>query len=378
MNGGVAIFYDGLTARRRPAVVDLGAESLTVTDGGGGFLARWLYVDLRQQDAPAGCLRLAAANAPELARLDVVDAALANEILRRTPQIGSAARASRTGKATIVFWSLAAATSLVLTALYLVPHLAERLAPLVPLSVERRLGDAVDNQVRAIFGNEGCSTPDGDAALGTLRAKLSDGAPLPMPVDIVVLHSNIPNAFALPGGRIYVLSGLLERAKDADEVAGVLAHEMGHVAHRDGLRLLLQSSASSFLIGLLFGDVLGGGTLVMLGRTLVDTAYTREAETAADAFAADLLLARGQSPKPLAEFLSRLSQEFGGDKKSLAILSSHPLTEDRKRALSQTEPTARGKPLLGDSAWQALKTICANAKPESAASKALLPKRKPE
>lgn len=375
---GAAIFYDGLKARRHPAVVALEADSLTVTDGAGGVLARWLYVELRQQDAPAGCLRLAATTAPELARLDVADAALANEILRRTPQIQSAVRASRTGKASVVFWSIAAAVSLVLTAVYLVPHMAERLVPLVPISVERRLGDAVDNQIRAIFGNEGCSTPDGDAALGTLRAALSDGASLPTPIDIAVLHSRIPNAFALPGGRIYVLSGLLEHARDADEVAGVLAHEMGHVAHRDGMRLLLQSSASSFLIGLLFGDVLGGGTLVMLGRTLVDTAYSRDAEAAADAFAADLLLARGQSPKPLAEFLSRLSQEFGGDEKRLAMLSSHPLTEDRKRALSQTEPAVHGKPLLGDSAWQALRTICADAKPESAASKVLLPKRKPE
>lgn len=367
MNGGVATFYDGLTARRQAAFVALDAEGLTVMDGGGGVLTRWLYADLRQQDAPAGCLRLAAVNAPELARLEMADGPLADEILRRTPQIGLAARASRTGKIGIVFWSLAAAASLVLTAVYLVPHMAERFAPLIPVSLERRLGDAVDNQVRVMFGNESCSTADGDAALGILRARLSNGATLPMPIDMVVLRSKIPNAFALPGGRIYVLSGLLARAQSANEVAGVLAHEMGHVAHRDGLRLLLQTSASSFLIGLLFGDVLGGGTLVMVGRTLVDTAYTREAETAADAFAAERLLALGQSPKALAEFLTRLTHDVGGDNKALAIISSHPLTENRRIALSRTEPGAPGDPLLSEPAWQALKTIC--AAPESIPSK---------
>src|SRR5262249_27024395 len=159
-------------------------------------------------------------------------------------------------------------------------------------------------------------------AITILHAKLSDGAELPMPVEITVLESRIPNAFALPGGRIYVLSGLLERARHVNELAGVLAHEIGHVAHRDGLRVLLQSGATSYLLGLLFGDVIGGGTLVMISRTLVDSAYTRDAETQADAFAAQRMLSQGHSPAPLAEFLTRLTKDVGGEMKGFAIFSS--------------------------------------------------------
>jgi predicted Zn-dependent protease len=51
-----------------------------------------------------------------------------------------------------------------------------------------------------------------------------------------VLASPVPNAFALPGGRIYLLNGLLQKAESADEIAGVIAHEMGHVSHRDQTR----------------------------------------------------------------------------------------------------------------------------------------------
>ena len=69
-----------------------------------------------------------------------------------------------------MLWSLAAVVSLVLTVVYLVPLVADRLAPFVPLAVEARLGEAVDNQVRAIFGDDICHSDAGDAALAKLGA----------------------------------------------------------------------------------------------------------------------------------------------------------------------------------------------------------------
>ena len=68
--------------------------------------------------------------------------------------------------------------------------------------------------------------------------RLQTAAQLPIPPDPVVLRSNVANAFALPGGRVYVLAPLLAKSETPDELAGVLTHELGHVAHRDGLRRL--------------------------------------------------------------------------------------------------------------------------------------------
>ena len=66
-----------------------------------------------------------------------------------------------------------------------------------------------------------------------------------------VLSTPVPNAFALPGGRVYLFHGLLAKAENVDEVAGVLAHELGHLRQRDNLRQLIYNGGTSFLIGLL-------------------------------------------------------------------------------------------------------------------------------
>lgn len=357
MANSAAVFYDGLTARRRVVTLTLEARELVIVEDD-TMLARWAFAALREQDAPTGCLRLAAAGAPELARLEIADPALAAEILRRCPAIGQAQRANRTAKAQIVAWSVAAAISLVLTAVYLVPLAADRVTPLIPQSLERRLGDVVDNQVRSMFGGTPCATSDGAAALRAMQSRLMAGAPPGLSIEVAVLASPIANAVALPGGRIYLLQGLIARAANAEEVAGVLAHEMGHIAQRDGLRRLLQSSGSSFLIGLLFGDVVGGGALITLGQALVNSAYSREQESAADGFAADLFLRIGQSPKPLGTILARLKETQKGGLNSLPILQDHPLSEERLAALSTREPTTPTAPLLSEAEWQALKTIC--------------------
>ena len=68
---------------------------------------------------------------------------------------------------------------------------------------------------------------------------------------------------------VYLLNGLLAKAENPDEIAGVLAHELGHLRHRDGTRNLIYNGGTSFLIGLLFGDVTGSGAVIFASRSLV-------------------------------------------------------------------------------------------------------------
>ena len=98
-------------------------------------------------------------------------------------------------------------------------------------------------------------------------------------VQSAVLSSDVPNAFALPGGKVFVFDALLAKAKNPDEIAGVIAHELGHLKHRDNMKGLIYNGGTSFLIGLLFGDITGSSALIFASRTLITSSYSREAET---------------------------------------------------------------------------------------------------
>ncbi|MGC1563768.1 MAG: M48 family metallopeptidase, partial [Bradyrhizobium sp.] len=149
---------------------------------------------------------------------------------------------------------------------------------------------------------------------------------------------------------------LLAKAESPDEIAGVLAHELGHVSHRDNTRNLIHSGGTSFLIGLLFGDITGSGALIIASRSLVTASYSREAEQGADDFAIDVMHRLGRPTKPMGELMFRVTGKEGD--KTLSILANHPLTEDRLKRFSEEDRPASGPPLLTASEWTALKVVC--------------------
>lgn len=360
--GQKAIFFDGLSSRRRQAVLTLG-NSLEIAEPGDAqaTVTRWTYDDIRRADSPAGILRLTSTSAPPLARLEIRDAALSANLIARCARIDEHQTTGR-GVAKIVGWSVAAAVSIVCVVLFGVPLAADRLAPLVPKPIERRIGDASEVQVKTIFRGQPCNDAAGQAAFRKLVNRLRDVAGLDDDAMTAgVLRTSVPNAFALPGGKVYVLSALLDKAESPDELAGILAHELGHLKHHDNMRGLIYNGGTSFLIGLLFGDVTGSSAVIFASRSVVEASYSREAETAADAFAIEIMHKLGRSPKPAAELMFRITGKEGGS--GLAtILASHPLTEDRLARMTSEDRPASGPPLLTDKEWQALKGICGSGK----------------
>lgn len=134
----------------------------------------------------------------------------------------------------------------------------------------------------------------------------------------------------------------------------MLAHEIGHAHHRDGLRTLIRTGGTSFLIGLLFGDITGSGAVIFAARAVLDASFSREAETAADEFAIRTMTGLGRSAAPFGEFLVRLtgSEEHG------TILDSHPVSAERLAYIRKLDRPATGPALLSDEEWQALREIC--------------------
>jgi Zn-dependent protease with chaperone function len=236
-----------------------------------------------------------------------------------------------------------------------VPLAADRLTPLVPQAFERRLGEVADGQIKIIFGNKTCNNAAGQAAFTKLVNTLREAAGLDTSVQSAVLATPVPNAFALPGGRVYLLDGLLAKAQSPDEIAGVLAHEFGHLRHRDGTRNMIYNGGTSFLIGLLFGDVTGSGAMIFASRTLVTASYSREAEQGADDFSIEMMHKLGRPTKPMGELLFRVT---GKQDNGLSFMAGHPLTEDRLKQMTEASRPASGPPLLTTDEWQSLKAIC--------------------
>lgn len=147
-----------------------------------------------------------------------------------------------------------------------------------------------------------------------------------------------PNAFALPGGYVVMTDELVELAAKQglsdDALLGVLAHEIGHVEHRHGTRLVVEQGVLNAGLGLALGDV--SSVVSMAGTLLTGLAYRRQHETESDCFAL-ALMARAQRPTaPMAELLSSLAQQKEPARQDGALsdwLSTHPATPQRAALL---------------------------------------------
>jgi Zn-dependent protease with chaperone function len=346
-------FLDGRSNRKRSVTLRF-AKGIDIAEQD-TVIESWPFDQVRRVDGPPAMLRVSCATALPLARLEMSDPATQGMLAAYCRSLDAGTSPRQTWR--IVAWSLAAVCSILLLTLFGIPLAADRLTPILPLSIEQRMGAAVDKQVRFLFSDKTCDRADGQAAFTKMVEKLREAGNISMPLEAQVLSSKVPNAFALPGGKVYLLAGLLRKAESPDEVAGVLAHELGHVQHRDSLRRLIQTGGTSFLIGLLFGDVTGGSAVVVAGRSLFDASYSRDQERAADAFAIDVMHKLGRSPKPLGTLLVRVTGKEAEN--SIALLASHPMSEDRLALMSKDLGVNTGPEILSAAEWRALKGICA-------------------
>ncbi len=372
-----AVYFDGTSSARNDVVVEAGAAGLRIMTGRGRhrLLDEWGYAELRRMSAPEGVLRLARRGETLLARLEIRAAELAAAIEHRAEALDRGGAAERRLRRKVVGLSFAAAASLIVTAVFGLPALAGRIVPFVPLAVDRKLGEAVDKHIRAALdtGHLGpafaCGAAPGEsagrAALDRLVGRLEAAAALPLPLRVEVVRRAEPNAVALPGGHIYVDDGLIKAAQTPDELAGVLAHEIGHVAHRDGTRAVLQTAGLSFFFGMMLGDFVGGGAVVIASRTVLKSSYSRHVEAAADAYSVDLMAKAGGDPHALGVILARI---VGDKDHGMKLLLDHPETKDRIAAIDAVAVAGATTPLLDAAQWSALKQICSTAPAKDAAA----------
>jgi predicted Zn-dependent protease len=200
-----------------------------------------------------------------------------------------------------------------------------------------------------------CQNPRGLAAMARLVSPLVSQVNLKNPPQIRVVNAPLINAVALPGGQVLVFRGMIDFASGPNEVAGVLAHEFGHIELGHPIVMMIDRGSKSFLIGLLFGDVLGGSAAAGIAQAALDAKYSRDMERAADVRGIELLVGAGLDAGPFGTFFLRLATKQQNNA-MMPFFESHPPSEERAKLIEMAPVT--GRVALDADDWKALKSIC--------------------
>lgn len=215
----------------------------------------------------------------------------------------------------------------------------------VPPSVERKIGDLAMRQIvltATVESNPAVTEP----MQQILRAVSTGVATTPYDFRLLVIQDESVNAFALPGGQLAIHTGLIAKARNGDEVAGVLAHEIAHVTEQHSLRQIISSVGLFALIQALFGDVSGVIAVAAdAGANLLTLRFSRDAERDADAEGVAILDRAGLTPRGMITFFTTLKSEEGVAGSIPAFLSTHPATEERAAELRKTVAAANASKL---------------------------------
>lgn len=188
-----------------------------------------------------------------------------------------------------------------------------------------------------------------DSYLNRLGQRLARHAPgHDYPYQFKAVNQGEINAFALPGGFLYMNRGTVEAAQNEAQLAGVMAHEIAHVALRHGTNQLSKAMLAQAPLAIL-GGVLGGGGAaaqlaqlgIQVGFTSVFLKFSRTAETQADVLGAQMLHDAGYDPRAMAEFFEILQER--SKTRTIEFFSSHPNPENRVQRIE--EEIARLQPL---------------------------------
>jgi predicted Zn-dependent protease len=204
--------------------------------------------------------------------------------------------------------------------------------------------------------------PDSDPVVQyvqKLGAKLSASAPgYKWPYNFHVVNVKEINAFALPGGPIFVNLGTIQAADNEAQLAGVMSHEISHVVQRHGTRAASKQMGAQLPLAIL-GGILGNGTLakatemgISFGVGSFFLKNSRQSESEADLLGTDVMYDSGYEPGQMAVFFEKLEKQMGASANSLMnqFMSDHPNPGNRAEAVSREVNTLSRRDYLADSA----------------------------
>jgi beta-barrel assembly-enhancing protease len=374
-------YSDGRTAATHAVKVRLDPDALDITWDDLDAAERWPYASLDTATPVHWKDNQVLLRSPQRpgATLFVSDPGFASALLKNAPKLSAGAHRWRYA---IPGLAIVGALGLLVGSMYAFNwQPAKTVAGWIPRDVRVAIGQ------RAALNLSGdhaeCTAPAGNKALDEMVSALSAASGNPTPFHVRVVHWDIINAFAVPGEQIVISGNLINEADTPEEVAGVIAHEMGHGIELHPEAGIVRSLGLSAIIELLASGQ--SGTLTNTGALLLELNYSREAEHEADTHALRILKSADVSPHPLSVFFKKLLKLEGGvtadagtepkdktaagtkgDKPadtialpplSTSIFSTHPPTPERAK-MAEDAATYPGHAVLSTSSWDALKHIC--------------------
>ncbi|MFZ6780898.1 M48 family metallopeptidase [Undibacterium sp. Ji83W] len=225
------------------------------------------------------------------------------------------------------------------------PWLADNIAARLPGRYEQALGAEVMKLLdNSVLNRSRLSDQRIAQAKAAIERVMPEHGRIPIRLEVRDAPEIGVNAFALPGGTIVVTDAMIRMlstnkdkglsAEGAEELAGVLAHEIGHVEGNHGMRRLVRDAMVAVIAGSLFSDFSSVVSLASAG--VVNMEFSREMETEADDYAIQRMQQAGMSPARLADALEQMeklhkreAEHDSSTKRITKYMSSHPATEDR-------------------------------------------------
>lgn len=219
---------------------------------------------------------------------------------------------------------------------------------LIPTDTEVDMGKSIHEEIVRQYGlSDDKTQAERIQRIGHTLAAISDRQDYKY--HFYLIKSKDVNAFTTPGGNIYFFTGLLNGLKSDDEIAAVLAHEIGHCSARHTIKKYQAAMGYNIIGSLIFSQVQMGETakktLALASNTAVSlamTAYGRQDEYQADRLGIKYMYLAGYNLNGMIKTLQALEKESKGQKAPL-ILSTHPYIEDRIKAAEEEIKAAPGK-----------------------------------
>ena len=311
-------YYNHQVAQAIPAKVQLFTESLHMELPGGKKL-HWLFTEITAEVVDRNFIRISGEGT-----LEVNDPVFVKTFLQKykhTRSAGLHQLALRGGlKATLIVL-LALAGILLFGHFYALPWCVNRVVDRLPHSFDKELGALAAQSIHET------NDPLGSRLLSDFAHQIKWDTQDSLTFCIV--KSDIENAYALPGGRIVVYSGLLEKLQSSDQLAALLSHEVAHVTSRHSVKKLCRDMSATMLVSIAFGNASGAtNTLYANAASLYSLTYSRQYEQEADIRGMETLRRNHISQLGMLGLMQALQQP---DRQTNIpeFVRTHPLTENR-------------------------------------------------
>lgn len=216
--------------------------------------------------------------------------------------------------------------------------LVEKIADRIPVSWEVSLGEGLAREITST--EEVVTDPVREKQIAAITAPLIEAAGANRyHFRFHIINDTNINAFAVPGGHIFIHTGLLHAADTPEEIASVLAHEIAHVTQRHGFRSLINAAGLYLIVQFFFGDTSGAMAVLTEGsRMLLQQSYSRDFERQADDLGWNYLLKANIDPRGMLRFFKRMKEQEAKDPQpggAFQLLNTHPATDERMQRLEE-------------------------------------------